>query len=407
MKFCSRPNDLMRNALLFSVLLIFQLKGFCQLARQDKFSTFGIIARDSIEKTWGCAIATDNLGIGQYGVFEIEPEIGVIVSIAYTKPDYPIKGIKMLEQGYSLKKTIDSLLSIDESPQYRQIAMIDKNGKTLGYTGNLIMSYTYAGSIEGDNFIVFGNSFMNDQVLSVMASAFRDSKGKLYERLAKALISAQNAGGQRSGKMSSALCVKKAGEHGFNEVDVRVDYSLRPFDDLQKLIDKKKGIEYLLKSREQSSKDSSLFYLNKSVELMEGWTLMYTELSKEFYKLKRPDLAMKVLKLGIDKDKLFRNCLPWNYFLIGYKPYDKEISKMKFNIHDWLEALNSLIETKEFIKAEKTGKDNLSKFPDSSHLHLLVGKALEGQDKITEAKIYFKKAMELDKDNLEAVEKSK
>jgi tetratricopeptide (TPR) repeat protein len=80
---------------------------------------------------------------------------------------------------------------------------------------------------------------------------------------------------------------------------------------------------------------------------------------------------------------------------------------MKFNIHDWLEALNSLIETKEFIKAEKTGKDNLSRFPDSSHLHLLVGKAFEGQDKITDAKIYFKKAMELDKDNLEAVEKSK
>ena len=115
---------------------------------------------------------------------------------------------------------------------------------------------------------------------------------------------------------------------------------------------------------------------------------------------------MKVLNSGIMKDKLFRNCLPWNYFLIGFKPYDKEINKMEFSIHDWLEALNALIEVKEYMKAEKTGKDKLSKFPDSSHLHLLIGKALEGQEKVVEAKIFFKKAMELDRGNLEAVEKS-
>lgn len=402
-----KSSSFLKNIFFTLIGLLISANVFGQLNPQEKFSTFGIIAMDSVEKTWGCAIATNNIGIGQYGVFEIKPDVGIIASIAFTDPRYPIQGLKMLESGLSLQAVFDSLKSDDSFPQLRQIAMIVNKGTTFSYIGNVFESYAISGSIEGKNYIVFGNSFLNENVLKSMSFSFEQSEGKLCKRLSTALIEGQQSGGQASGKMSAALLVKKSGQTGFNEADIRIDYSVDPFEDLKKLVNKKEGLEMFKKAKSQSNPDSALFYFNKSAILVDGWTMMYSELAREFYLLKRPDLSINILKKGMEKDPLFKNSLPDNYFLIDNLEYKRKIKSMNFQAHDWLNAIYSLVETKEYLKAEKLGKRLLDQYPNSSHLYLLIGNSLEGQKKPEESGTFYRKAYELNKNNVEAEQKVK
>jgi uncharacterized Ntn-hydrolase superfamily protein len=272
-----RPNTMVVTLL---ITVSAYTASYAQPSHLDKFTTFGIIARDSSANTWGVAIATNNIGIGQPGVFEIKPDVGIVVSIAFTQPTYPRRGIALLDNGYNAKQVIDSLLNRDDLAGYRQIAIMNKSGETVCYTGNAIHAYTIAGSIGDREAMVFGNSFMNDGVLGAMSNAYGSSKGKLYERLYAALASGQKTGGQNSGKMSAAICVKKSGAIGFNETDLRVDYSPDPFEDIRKLVNKQQGLDVLQQARKQKSDDSAVFLLSKAAALFEGWTLTYTEVAK-------------------------------------------------------------------------------------------------------------------------------
>ncbi len=396
----------MQHSFLIPAIFLFGMVCKAQKNQSEGFSTFGVIARDSIDKSWGVAIATNNLGVGQHGVFEIKPDVGIVVSIAFTEPNHPARGIALLEKGYSLTMTIDSLLKGDDIPTYRQIAIMDKTGRATCYTGNTIQAYTVAGYITDRNIIVFGNSFLNPQALQALLRGYKTS-GRLYQRLFNALSECQKAGGQNSGKMSAAICVRKSGESGFNDADMRIDYSISPFDDLKKLVDKRYGLEILQLARKTTNNDSAIFLLSKAAKLFEGWTLTYTEVSKEFFKRKRPDLAVELLRQGIKKDKLFRNCLPWNYFLIDNRQYQDEIKRMKFDLHDWLEAIGSLIDVGHYKLAETTAKNVLISYPDVSHLYLLLGRSLDGQQESEQAQINYRKAVALDSENLEARQKIK
>lgn len=392
-----------------SVIILFLIAGAvaAQLPLTNKYSTFGVIAYDSVKKKWGVALATNNIGIGQPGVYHIKPGVGIVVSIAFTEPSFPKKGIDLLQRNYKPDQVFDSLISNDLLSGYRQLAIMDKSAKTFCYTGNAISAYSIGGCIAGRNVMVFGNSLMNDKVLPAMFIGFKDSGGELHNKLYESLVAAQNAGGQNSGKMSTAVCVKTDTDAGFNDTDIRVDYSLNPFEDLRNLINKKDGLDQLSKARKQKNNDSAIFFLNNAAMLLDGWTLSYTEVSKEYYKRNRSDLAVKLLERGIAKDPAVKNTLCWDYFLIDNVSYQQLIDGLKFSLRDWLEAVNSLIEVGDYLKAENVAKKIMRDHSSSSHLNLLLGKALEGQGKLHESQACFRKAVALDKDNLEAARKIK
>ncbi len=225
----------MKYAIMITVLVSCLVKGFGQIRVEHQFSTFGMIAVDTIENTWGCALATNNLAIGQAGVYDIVADQGIVVSIAFTNPQYPIKGIDMLKKGYALQTTFDSIKNSDAHIFYRQVAMMDSIGNTLSFTGHTIKSLSHAGTIKGNKYVVVGNSLSNDSVLASIEKGYLNSQGPLYQRLLDALTAGQKAGGQITGKLSACICVKKSGHVGFNEIDYRVDFSKTPFEDLRTL----------------------------------------------------------------------------------------------------------------------------------------------------------------------------
>lgn len=382
--------------------MILCFKAFGQIGFERNYSTFGIIAVDTVEKTWGCAFATNNIAIGQSGVCEIEPEKGIIASIAFTNPEYPIKGIGLLKKGNSLETVFDLISKSDNYLYYRQIAMIDSVGNTFGFTGNTIKSFSYSGTIAGKGYVVLGNCLSNDTVLKAIEKRFVDSSAPLYQRLLIALNAGQEAGGQLTGKMSASICVKKSGQIGFNEIDYRVDFSKTPFKDLQNLVNKKIGIDLLRKANRTQEKDSAIFLLNEASELLKEWTMLYPELSKSYYRNGHEEKAIDILEERLNTDSLFIGFLPSCYFLSSNKRYQDFISKGDFGQYEWLEAINSLIDFEMNKEAIEVSISIVDLYNNCSYLHFLIGKAYGNLKDNERAIKYLQTAIKLDSENIEA-----
>ncbi len=230
----------------------------------------------------GCAFATIISQLDNQ-FLEIVPDMNH-ASISFTNPEYPIKRLEY-ENGVSLELVFDSISKTDESLYFRQIAMIDSVGNAFGFTGNTIKSFSHAGTLIGDGYVVLGNSLSNDTVLQAIETGFLNSSDPFYKRLLSALIAGQDAGGQLTGKLSASICVKKFGQTGFNEVDYRVDFSKTPFKDLQNLIKQKSGISLLRKANKTEDKDSALYLLNNASILLKDWAMLYPEISKSIIEM--------------------------------------------------------------------------------------------------------------------------
>ncbi|TKG95204.1 DUF1028 domain-containing protein [Puteibacter caeruleilacunae] len=392
----------MKQSIISFLLFISSISLFGQVDFENKYSTFGIIAVDTVDNTWGCAFATNNIAIGQAGVYEIAPDKGIIASIAYTNPNYPLKGIELLKQGESLTMVFDSISKTDNFLFYRQIAMLDSAGNTLGFTGSTIKSCSHAGTLKGNGYVVLGNSLANDTVLKAIENGFVGSADRLYKRLLRGLKAGQEAGGQATGKMSAAMCVKRSGLLGFNDVDYRVDYSETPFNDLQRLVDKRSGITLLRRANRTAHKDSVLYLLREASTLLEGWTMLYPEIAKSYYRNGYEEKAVDVLANRLAADSLFVGFLPSCYFLKANERYQQLIAKREFDLHNWLEAVYALIDFGMNEEAIKVGTRLIDKYEDCSYLHFLVGKAYRKLKDGDNAMKYYQTAVRLDAGNMEA-----
>jgi len=107
------------------------------------------------------------------------------------------------------------------------------------YTGE--DCFEHAVSVTGEGFAAQGNILANPEIPEAMATAFRDTQGGLAERLLGALTAGEEAGGEKRGVESAALLVvRPGGGYGGNHdrwLDLRVDHSDTPIEDLRQLLD--------------------------------------------------------------------------------------------------------------------------------------------------------------------------
>jgi len=197
--------------------------------------TYTIIAVDLEAKSIGIATATAIPCVGAV-VPHVKINVGAIATQAYTNVWYGIRGIRMLELGLKPKTIIQALTSEDELKNYRQVAIINITGEKAAYTGD--RAPEFKGEIIGENYIAIGNLLVGRRVLDEMASAFETANGDLAEKLLKALIAGDEAGGDRRGKCSAALLI--AGPKYLEKTDlplisIRVDYDNEPVKKLVKV----------------------------------------------------------------------------------------------------------------------------------------------------------------------------
>ena len=192
--------------------------------------TFSIVAYCPKTSVLGVAVATASIAVGNR-VPHVKANVGAIATQAKTNIEYGIKGLKLLELGFSPKTVLESLLKEDSGREERQVIIVDAQGRTAAFTGRKTIEWK--GHYVGENYAVAGNMLTGREVIEAMTKAFEESENeKLAERLLKALEAGQEAGGDKRGKTSSAL--KVYGQNG-KFIDLRVDFHENPVEELRRI----------------------------------------------------------------------------------------------------------------------------------------------------------------------------
>jgi uncharacterized Ntn-hydrolase superfamily protein len=116
---------------------------------------------------------------------------------------------------------------------HRQLAALDPQGGTAGFTGDA--SVAYAAHVAGDGMIVAGNMLSGPEVLDAMREGWTgsDAEGDPALRALAALDAAERSGGDARGLLSAALLVLRPDAA---PLDLRIDRSDAPLRDLRDLL---------------------------------------------------------------------------------------------------------------------------------------------------------------------------
>lgn len=195
--------------------------------------TFTVMAICPRSGKAGFCQSTSTPAVG-WRVAEVVRGRGVVAVQAHA--DYRLLQLarRLLEFGYSPAKVIKELRESDLHPEFRQLAVLDLEGRAGAWTGT--RARPWAGEIVGEHFVVTGNVLVGPQVLEAMADAFKASHAEdLEERLMRSVEAGRNAGGQPEGQTSAALVVHE--RHEFPIVNLRIDVDAEPIGALRRIFD--------------------------------------------------------------------------------------------------------------------------------------------------------------------------
>jgi len=199
--------------------------------------TFSIVARDVKKGELGVAVQSKFLAVGAV-VPWARAGVGAIATQAWANTSYGPHGLDLLASGLSAQETLERLLQADNGRSDRQIGIVGASGAAVTYTGE--KCFPWAGGRAGEDYACQGNILVSEDTVHAMARTFEKTSGLLCDRLLAALAAGQAAGGDSRGQQSAALLVVRAhgGYGGFNDrfIDLRVDDSPNPIDELQRIL---------------------------------------------------------------------------------------------------------------------------------------------------------------------------
>lgn len=200
-------------------------------------TTYSIIARDPETGQLGVAVQSHWFSVGPT-VPWIEAGVGVVATQSLVDVSYGPLGLELMRSGKSARQALRGLLETDETPQWRQVGMLDASGDRAVHTGRKCIRE--AGHASGENFICMANLMERNTVWEAMARAFVRAEGDLAERMLAALEAAQDEGGDIRGRQSAAIVVV-AGEpigvpYKDRIIDLRVEDHPEPVKELRRLV---------------------------------------------------------------------------------------------------------------------------------------------------------------------------
>jgi uncharacterized Ntn-hydrolase superfamily protein len=195
--------------------------------------TFTVIATCPRTGKSGFAASTSTPAVG-WRVADVVRHRGVVAVQAHADYRQLQLAKTIFELGHSPAKVLKDLSESDPFFDYRQIAVLDVEGRAATRTG--AKARPWAGEIVGEHFVVTGNVLVGPQVVEAMAAAMRASASEeLEERLVRGIEAGRDAGGQAEGQTSAALVVWDRYE--FPVVNLRVDVDAEPIGRLRKTFD--------------------------------------------------------------------------------------------------------------------------------------------------------------------------
>ena len=196
--------------------------------------TYSSVGRDPETGELGVAVQSRAFNTGA-AVPWGAPGIGVVATQSFTERSYGPLGLELLRAGKSAEQALDELVTADDESQYRQVAILDAEGRAAVHVGEACIPA--AGYASSDDFSAQANMVASERVWKSMAEAFERSQGPLEERLLDALDAAEAAGGDWRGRQAAGILVVGAeGEAWEREVDLRVDDHPEPVAELRRLV---------------------------------------------------------------------------------------------------------------------------------------------------------------------------
>lgn len=200
--------------------------------------TYSVVALSADGTKLGVATASRSLAVGA-AVPALAPQVGAIVTQAYTNQRFRARGLALLRVGLAPQQVLEQLEREDEDFAFRQVAIVDVQGRTAVWTGERCTGW--AGAHEGPGYVVIGNYLAGPDVVGQMHRVLSDPPpGTFTSRLLSSLEAAEAAGGDRRGQQSAALrVVNNAFEDvspPLTEVDLRVDDDSTPLRHLRAML---------------------------------------------------------------------------------------------------------------------------------------------------------------------------
>ena len=196
--------------------------------------TYSIIGRDAATGQLGVAVQSRAFNTGA-AVPWGAPGVGVVATQSYTEQSYGPLGLELLRAGKTPEQALAALVAADDEQQYRQVAILDAEGRVAVHVGEACIPA--AGCVSGDGFSAQANTVASERVWEEMAEAFERSQGPLEERLLDALDAAEGAGGDWRGRQAAGILVVASEGHPWErEVDLRVDDHPEPLAELRRLV---------------------------------------------------------------------------------------------------------------------------------------------------------------------------
>lgn len=241
---------MMRSLLVYFFLFpAFSANSQLYLSQEPFAHTYSIVARDPATGEMAVGVQSHWFSVGT-AVSWGEAGVGVVATQSFVNKSFGIRGLELLKKGKSASEALSELLESDEGREVRQVAILDARGNVATHTGERCIQF--AGHQQGDNYSVQANMMLTNEVWPAMAKAFEGSKDlPLAERVILALEAAEKAGGDIRGKQSAALMVVK-GDKDVNPwddpmIDLRVDDSANPLEELKRLLKVYRAYEHMNK----------------------------------------------------------------------------------------------------------------------------------------------------------------
>jgi uncharacterized Ntn-hydrolase superfamily protein len=196
--------------------------------------TFSITARCERTGEIGVAVSTAWFAVGSICP-AVRANVGAVASQAVVNPNLRAACLDRIARGVRPEVALSEALETDESPEQRQLGLVDAAGRAAAYTGAACPDDS--GHRVESGCVIAGNILSSIEVLDAMQSSWSETKScelPLAERMLMALEAGQLTGGDARGRQSAALLV--ANVDPMMQLDLRVDDHPDPLAELRRLL---------------------------------------------------------------------------------------------------------------------------------------------------------------------------
>ena len=185
--------------------------------------TLSFAAWDETTGQLGAAISSSSISVSSR-CLHWRSGVGIALSQNITDPRLGQQMLALLDDGVEVEAVIDTVTTGTPFINYRQLALIDNQGKTGLFSGEAMLG-CFASS-QGMHCVAAGNLLANEGVPAAMVRSFENSSGNFGTRVLGSLLAGVDAGGEAGPLHSAGLLI--GGSPSWPLAELRIDWDDDP-----------------------------------------------------------------------------------------------------------------------------------------------------------------------------------